>query len=129
MLKSGDAVAAFADAATVDADTKEALEIILASLNDTKAQDIVVLDTQQRSGQLFDAVVICSVTSSRHAAAVAERLRINLKRSGRQVRGIEGPGESGWILIDALVAIVHVMSLEARQYYDLEALWDSSLHP
>ncbi len=116
-------------ASPFDEDTKEVVSIILQVLDDTKALDVVLFDCRQRTGQLFDAVVVCTVTSSRHAAAVAERIRVALKQSGKKVRGTEGPGESGWTLMDALVAIVHIMSLEARQHYDLESLWDITLHP
>ncbi len=40
---------------------------------------------------------------------------------------VEGQGGDDWVLVDAGDVIVHLMSSEAREFYDLESLWDPDL--
>lgn len=99
--------------------TKVAREVI----EDTKGRDLVEIDVRSRASRMFDALLICTATSSRHAAALAERLRVALKKSGIDILGIEGPGEMGWTLIDAGSVVIHIFLQDAREHYDLESLW------
>ncbi|MBF2735437.1 MAG: ribosome silencing factor [Betaproteobacteria bacterium AqS2] len=97
-------------------------ELALRALDDAKAVDVTRIDIG-RGMRLFDTLLICTATSNRHAAALTEKLRAAVKGSGRKVRGIEGPGELGWTLIDLGDVIVHVFLSDAREHYDLESLW------
>lgn len=108
-----------------DPDTQELLDLAAATLEDTKAQDLVVLDVRAAAGNLFDALLICTVTSSRHGVAMSDRLRLALKQADHDLLGYEGPGEVGWTLLDAGSVVIHIMSVAARAHYDLEGLWDS----
>lgn len=98
--------------------------IATGALEDAKARDLLRIDIAGRASTVFDAFLICTATSDRHAAAMAERVRVALKRAGAPIRGIEGPGESGWTLIDADSVVIHIFLEEARRHYDLESLWD-----
>ena len=92
-------------------------------VEETKGRDMVDIDTRARTNNIFDRLLICTATSNRHAAAIAENLRVGLKRAGVPIFGIEGPGEMGWTLIDTGPVVVHIFLKEAREHYDLESLW------
>ena len=99
-------------------------ELIVNVLDDSKAVDLVTIDLSGRKGSIFDLMVICTANSTRHAAALAEQLRVAIKCDGHKIHGFEGPGEMGWTLLDAGEAIVHIFLQEARSHYDLESLWE-----
>ena len=110
--------------AVVAADDAPAItEIATAVIEDTKGRDMVMIEVGARVNNLFDRLIICTATSSRHASAIAEKLRMALKHGGMAILGVEGPGEMGWTLIDAGSVVVHIFLQEAREHYDLESLW------
>jgi ribosome-associated protein len=98
------------------------LALVRASLDDDKAEDIVVIDLAGRSS-LTDALVIASGRSSRHVAATAEHLVRRLKEAGYGTRPTDGLAQGDWVLVDAGDVIVHLFRPEVRQYYDLEGMW------
>jgi ribosome-associated protein len=98
------------------------LERIRASLDDDKAEDIVVIELEGRSS-LADALVIATGRSSRHVASIAEHLARRLKDSGYGTRPVNGAQQGDWVLVDAGDVIVHVFRAEVRDYYDLEGMW------
>ncbi len=95
---------------------------IRSSLEDDKAEDIVVIPMAERSA-LTDAVVIASGRSSRHVASIAEHLARRLKDAGYGTRPVNGAQQGDWVLVDAGDVIVHVFRPEVRDYYNLEAMW------
>jgi ribosome-associated protein len=96
--------------------------LVRASLEDDKADDIVVIDLAGRSS-LTDTLVIASGRSSRHVAATAEHLVRRLKEAGYGTRPTDGLSQGDWVLVDAGDVIVHLFRPEVRQYYDLEGMW------
>jgi ribosome silencing factor RsfS/YbeB/iojap len=99
------------------------LKRITASLDDDKAENIVVIDLEGRSA-LCDAAVIASGRSSRHVAAIAEHLARRLKEGGYGTRPVSGAAAGDWVLVDAGDVIVHIFRPEVRDYYDLEGMWN-----
>tara|TARA_B100001057_G_scaffold227561_1_gene227917 strand:+ start:978 stop:1301 length:324 start_codon:yes stop_codon:yes gene_type:complete len=99
---------------------------IITTLEDIKAVNPVAIDVKKISS-LADFMVIASGTSNRHIAAISERIIEGLKEE--DISGIKIEGQSGddWLLVDAGDVIVHLMSSEAREFYDLESLWDPEL--
>jgi ribosome-associated protein len=95
---------------------------VRTSLDEDKAEDIVVIDLEGRSS-LADALVIATGRSSRHVAAIAEHLARRLKDAGYGTRPINGAQQGDWVLVDAGDVIVHVFRSEVRDYYDLEGMW------
>ncbi len=100
---------------------QERLRIIVAAAQETKAEDIVAIDMQQRS-PITDHVVVCSGRSQAHVRGIAERIESTLRQSGVRCQSMEGYQEGSWVLLDYDVVIVHVFHPETRQYYDLESL-------
>ena len=105
---------------------KELKETILNSLEDIKAANPVAIDVKNISS-LTDFMVIASGTSNRHLAAMSERVLEGLKENNVSGIRIEGQGGDEWLLVDAGDVIIHLMSSDAREFYDLESLWDPEL--
>lgn len=99
----------------------EDVQRIVDALDDKRATDIVVLDLHEVSDTL-DWFVVASGESSLQLKALEDAVRERMKESGRLPRGVEGPSLR-WVLLDYGSVVVHVMSPEARAFYDLEGLW------
>ena len=98
------------------------LALVLKSLDDDQAQDVISIPLAGKSS-IADHIVIASGRSSRQVAAIAqklaERIKLEMKRSSR----IEGLPVADWVLIDAGDVIVHVFRPEVRSFYNLERMW------
>ncbi len=103
-------------------DIQKLQRAIVDGLEDVKAQDIVVFDTEHLSS-LFERVIIASGTSNRQTKALAGSVRDALRDAGFAKPRIEGETNGEWIIVDCGQAVVHVMQPNFRQYYNLEELW------
>ena len=99
---------------------------ILESLEDIKAVNPVVINVKKMS-TLTDFMIVASGTSMRHITAISEKVIEGLKQNKVDGIKVEGQGGDDWVLVDAGDVIVHLMSAEAREFYDLESLWDPDL--
>lgn len=98
------------------------LDLVLNSLKDDKAEDIVTIDLAGKS-TIADHMVIASGRSTRQVSAIADKLSRKLKEVfGIPVRQ-EGKAAGDWVLIDAGDVIVHVFRPEVRDFYQLEKMW------
>ena len=104
--------------------SSRALDTVLVSLEDSKAENIVPIDIQGKS-TLGDHMVIASGRSHRHVAAVADHLLKALKDAGFGSARVEGLASADWVLIDAGDVIVHVFRPEVRDFYNLEKMWQA----
>lgn len=110
------------DAVTPERDAvHDDVQRIVDALDDKRATDIVVLDLHDVSDTL-DWFVVASGESSLQLKALEDAVRERMKGSGRLPRGVEGPSLR-WVLLDYGSVVVHIMSPEARTFYDLEGLW------
>jgi len=102
-----------------------ALQSVLASLEDSKAENIVPIDLRGKS-VIGDHMVIASGRSHRHVTAVADQLLRALKESGHG-NGVKVEGLSGgdWVLIDTGDIIIHVFRPEVREFYNIEKMWQA----
>jgi ribosome-associated protein len=106
----------------VPTDTEETLRLVLARLEDMKAEDTITINLRGKSA-IADFMVVTSGRSNRHVGSVADRVLEELHKAGiRQVR-VEGMPLCDWVLIDAGDVIVHVFRPEARAFYNLEKMW------
>ncbi|QLF71260.1 ribosome silencing factor [Peteryoungia desertarenae] len=99
-----------------------ALELVLASLEDSKAEDIVSINIAGKSA-LGDYMVVVSGRSNRHVTAISEHLISDLKDEGLGSARVEGLETGDWVLIDTGDIIVHVFRPEVREFYNLERMW------
>ena len=72
---------------------------------------------------LADYMVIATGNSSTHVKALADEVEYRLDEAGVSVSHIAGYRSNSWILLDYVDVIVHVFSEEAREFYDLDRLW------
>ena len=101
-----------------------ALQAVLTSLEDSKAEDIVSIDIQGKSS-LGDYMVVASGRSHRHVAALADHLMTALKDIGESKPRVEGLTNADWVLIDAGDVIVHIFRPEVREFYNIEKMWQT----
>lgn len=100
----------------------DALKLVLASLEDSKAENVTSIDIAGKSA-LGDYMVVVSGRSNRHVTAIAEHLVDDLKAGGLGGPRIEGLETGDWVLIDAGDIIVHIFRPEIREFYSLEKMW------
>lgn len=101
----------------------EALEaLILDTLDDDKAEDIIAIDLRGKSS-VTDIMIIASGRSARHVNALADNLLRVLKDSGRNKARVEGQQANDWVLIDLGDIVVHLFRPEVRSFYNLEKMW------
>ncbi|MET0546700.1 MAG: ribosome silencing factor [Caulobacterales bacterium] len=100
----------------------EAEALVLKSLDDDKAEEIIQIDLKGKSS-LADTMVIASGRSARHVAAIADHLVRTLKEAGFGRPRVEGMATADWVLIDAGDVIVHLFRPEVRTFYNLEKIW------
>lgn len=98
------------------------LDLINTTLDDGKAEDIIVMDVADKT-TISDFMVIASGRSQRQVASLAENLIVNLKHAGFGTPGVEGRARADWVLIDAGDVIVHLFRPEIRTFYNLEKMW------
>jgi ribosome-associated protein len=103
-------------------DTQKLQRIIVDALEDVKAQEIVVFDTEEMSA-LFERVIIASGTSNRQTKALAASVRDKVKEAGYAKPRIEGEDNGEWIIVDCGSVVAHVMQPTIRSYYNLEEIW------
>jgi ribosome-associated protein len=106
--------------------SKEKLDIIVNAADELKAENIEVLDVHDKTS-VADYFVVCSGTSDRHIAAIAEKVSERLFEHKEKPYRTDGD-RTGWVLHDYGDVILHVMRDEQRQFYDLETLW-KTMHP
>ena len=96
--------------------------VIIASLEDDKAENIVTLDLTGKA-MFCDRMVIASGLADRQIAAMAQHLSEKLKEAGLKRVPIEGANGAEWVLVDAGDIVVHLFKPEARTMYGLEKMW------
>jgi ribosome-associated protein len=105
-------------------DAEEILRLVLARLDDMKAEDTLTIDLRGKSS-IGDYMVVSSGRSQRHVGSVADRVIEDLHKV-RVAARVEGVPHCDWVLIDAGDVIVHVFRPEVRAFYNLEKMWSAN---
>ena len=103
-------------------DIQKLQRAIVDALENVKAQDVKVFDTEHLSS-LFERVIIASGASNRQTRALAASVRDGVRDAGFVKPRMEGETNGEWIIVDCGQAVVHIMQPNFRQYYNLEELW------
>ncbi len=103
-------------------DIRKLQRTIVDALEDVKAQDIQVFNTEALTS-LFDRVIIASGSSNRQTRALAASVRDKVREAGGEVKNPEGADSGEWVLVDCGDAVVHLMQPQIRAYYKLEDIW------
>jgi ribosome-associated protein len=99
--------------------------VVLTSLEDDKAEEIVALDIRGKSS-FADLLVIASGRSARHVAALADHVLRKLKDAGVKDVRVEGLPQADWVLVDAGDIVVHLFRPEVRAFYNIEKIWSGA---
>ena len=102
--------------------TAELLKLVEKSLDDDKAEDVVVIDLAGKT-DLADYMVIANGRSQRQVGTMADHLQRKLKAKGMKGIAAEGVPACDWVLIDAGDVIVHLFRPEVRDFYNLDKMW------
>jgi ribosome-associated protein len=115
-----------APAASIDSEGKRDVakltKAIVDGLEDVKAQNLMVFDTEHLSS-LFERVIVASGTSNRQTKALSMSVREAVSEAGFPKPRTEGEENGEWIIVDCGAAVVHIMQPAIRQYYHLEDIW------
>ncbi|RRV06264.1 ribosome silencing factor [Pseudomonas sp. v388] len=105
--------------------SEEVVALATAALEDVKGADILAIDVREKTS-IADYMLICTGTSNRQLNALVDNVREKVKAAGLMPLSEEGKGDSDWVLLDLGDVVVHVMTAAARQFYDLERLWQGA---
>ncbi len=103
-------------------DIQKLQRAIVDGLEDVKAQDIRVFNTEHLT-PLFERVIVASGTSNRQTKALAASVRDKVREGGFAKPRTEGEDNGEWIIVDCGAAVAHIMQPSIRQYYNLEEIW------
>jgi ribosome-associated protein len=103
-------------------ESAELKDLIVATLEDAKAENVVTIDVKGKSS-IGDYMVIATGNVNRHVSAISDRVVEALKTAKHGSIKVEGQPECNWVLIDTGPVIVHVFQPEAREFYKLEKMW------
>lgn len=101
---------------------EQLLKLVEDELNERKAHQVSILDVRGKTS-ITDFMVIATATSTRHAKSLCDYVVEKVKQNGLQPLGQEGEGGSDWVLVDLGDVVLHVMTGQAREFYQLEKLW------
>lgn len=105
-----------------DFDADAAVKLVVTSLEDDKAEDIVSFDIRGKSS-VADTLIIASGRSQRHVGALADHVMRKLKDAGVKEVRVEGLPQCDWVLVDAGDIVVHIFRPEVRGFYNIEKIW------
>jgi ribosome-associated protein len=101
---------------------EQLLKIVQTELDDHKGQQITVLDVRNKTS-FTDYMVVVTGTSDRHLQALCDYVAAKVEESGAPILGMEGGPGADWVLLDLGDVIIHAMTAQGRDFYQLEKLW------
>ena len=110
------------NAGSMPASVEDLHKLVLQSLDDDQAQEVVSIPLTGKSN-IADHMVIASGRSTRQVASMAVKLADKIKQQCGRIVRIEGLPAADWVLIDADDVIVHIFRPEVRNFYNLERMW------
>jgi ribosome-associated protein len=108
--------------------SSELLKLMLAALDDNKAEDVVTIPLAGKSS-VADHLIVATGRSTRQVATMAQHLRDQIKATGRKAPAVEGLQQADWVLVDAGDIVAHLFRPEIRALYNLEKMWTADLTP
>ena len=99
---------------------KQLLELVLKTLEDMKAEELVTYQLSEHS-DIANIAIVCNGRSNRHVRSIASNLALAIKTSRLAKAKVENDPKGEWVLVDVGSIVVHMMQPEVRKYYDLDA--------
>ena len=103
--------------------SSDLITFVTEKIEDMKGRDIVTLEVSKKSS-FTDYMLVCSGNSKRHVISIAQSLTIECRAAGIEALGVEGNDIGEWSLVDLGDVVVHIMTDEIRDRYQLEQLWE-----
>ena len=103
----------------------EKIKICYKAVIDKKGDNVIILDLKKRTS-FTDSFLICSANSTRQVQSIADEIIKCLKLTGVKGISVEGYLAGKWVLLDCLDIVVHIFHKEARNFYDIERLWEDA---
>lgn len=101
------------------------LSMVIDTIEELKGENIITLKVLEQTADI-EAIVIATGRSIQHVRGIANNLKIEAKRLGVKIVGIEGTETGHWVLVDLAEVVVHIMTEKTREFYQLERLWSGS---
>lgn len=112
----------------IDPKTLLLKEMIIQSMQDLKAQDIVCIDLTSIDDAVSKFFVICHGESSVHLQGIVNAIKREVKTELKtSPYSQEGQNHSKWVLMDYIDVVVHVFQKEERDFYDIESVWSKAV--
>lgn len=107
-------------------DSKSLVEMVIEGIKKKKGFDITVMDVSDLT-TLTDYFVICSGNSDTQIKAISDSIEEEvLEQSGEKPWKREGMEGRTWIILDFINIVVHIMSKEKREFYNIERIWNDA---
>ncbi|MEJ8597728.1 ribosome silencing factor [Riemerella anatipestifer] len=105
-------------------DKQELIDTIIKAIQDTKGEDIQVLNLTKIENAVADYFIICSGNSNTQVSAIAGNIEKTVRNELRERPWhTEGAENALWVLVDYVSVVVHVFQKHIREYYEIEELW------
>jgi len=104
---------------------EQQLKVVTDTIEELKGEDVITLKVLDQSADI-EAIVVATGRSTQHVRGIVNNIKIEAKRLGMKVVGVEGAETGHWMLIDLAEVVVHVMTEKTREFYKLEKLWSST---
>lgn len=105
--------------------TSEFVRVAAAAISAKKGADIIAYDVSAVSS-ITDFYLVCSGLNTAHLKALFNETRLALKDRGANCWRQSGHRESGWIVADYIDFVIHFFKKDARAYYQIDQLWQST---
>jgi len=104
---------------------EQQLKVVTDTIEELKGEDVITLKVLDQSADI-EAIIVATGRSTQHVRGIVNNIKIEAKRLGMKVVGVEGAETGHWMLIDLAEVVVHVMTEKTREFYKLEKLWSGA---
>lgn len=112
---------------TKEYSTEKLVDLVIAGMQEIKAENIVVLNLKGTGSSVCDYFVICNAESSTQVNAIADSVEKMVKDNmNEKANNKEGFENASWVLIDYSDVVVHVFQTESRHFYNIEEFWEDA---
>lgn len=98
-------------------------DFVIDKIDDMKGRDIIPLPIAEKA-DFADYMIVASGNSTRHVKSIAQYLTTECRAQGVEPLGVEGNDIGEWSLVDLGDIVVHIMTDQIRDQYQLEKLWE-----
>ena len=105
--------------------TKEIALTAAGALTEKKGIDVRLLEVAEVT-TLAEYFLICTGTSNTHVNTLCDAVEEAVDACGEPLLHREGHRGGTWVLLDFGSLVCHVFTEDARNFYDLERLWNDA---